>query len=77
VGRGFDEYRETAEQVNLVEVHSREYYGEGYQDVMTRVPKIENTCAELGWKPQIDMRQALGMIFDFYRSHVAEARGLI
>jgi len=77
LGCAFEEYRETAEKVELVEVRSKEYYGEGYQDVMTRVPKIENTCLELGWKPQVDMRQALSMIFDFYRSHVAEARGLI
>lgn len=77
LGRGIEEYREKAGKVNLVEVHSKEYYGEGYQDVQTRVPKIENTCAELGWKPQVDMRQALSLIFDFYRSHVAEASGLI
>ncbi len=77
LGRSIEEYRESAEKVRLVEVLSQEYYGEGYQDVQTRVPKIDNTCAELGWQPQVDMRQALHLIFDFYRGQVAEARGLI
>lgn len=73
----YSEYRETASKVKLVETSSAAYYGKGYQDVQNRVPKIENTCQELDWAPKVDMSQALRYIFDAYKDHVAEARGLV
>jgi nucleoside-diphosphate-sugar epimerase len=73
----YPEYRDSAKQVKMMEISSSEYYGAGYQDVQNRVPKIENTCQELGWTPKVGMAQALRYIFDAYRSHVAEARGLV
>jgi hypothetical protein len=45
--------------------------------VQNRVPKIEQTCRDLDWKPQVNMRQALKLIFDAYRGHTAEARHLM
>jgi nucleoside-diphosphate-sugar epimerase len=73
----YGEYRDTASKVKLVETSSAAYYGKGYQDVQNRVPKIENTCRELDWAPKVDMSQALRYIFDAYKDHVAEARGLV
>jgi nucleoside-diphosphate-sugar epimerase len=73
----YPEYRDSARQVALVETTSAEYYGAGYQDVQNRVPKIDNTRAELGWEPKVEMAQALRHIFDAYRSLVSEARGLV
>ncbi|RMG54408.1 MAG: bifunctional UDP-4-keto-pentose/UDP-xylose synthase [Gammaproteobacteria bacterium] len=73
----YPEYAETARKVELVEVSSGKYYGEGYQDVQNRVPAIYNTREELGWKPVIDMRSALRRIFEAYRDDVAEARQLL
>lgn len=73
----YGEYRESASKVKLVETSSAAYYGKGYQDVQNRVPKIENTCQELNWAPKVDMSQALRYIFDAYKDHVAEARGLV
>lgn len=73
----YDEYRETAKRTKLVEVNARDYYGEGYQDIQTRVPKIENTMEELGWEPKVGMEDALRRILDAYRGDVASARGLI
>ena len=35
----YPEYRDTAQQVRLVETTSAEYYGTGYQDVQNRVPE--------------------------------------
>ena len=64
-------------QVKLVETTSAAYYGKGYQDVQNRVPKIDNTCRDLDWKPQVGMQEALRQIFDAYRGQVAEARGLV
>ncbi len=73
----YPEYRDSAARVKIVETTAADYYGKGYQDVQNRVPKIDNTCAELDWKPVVPMDEALARIFDAYRGHVAEARGLV
>ena len=41
--------RPTPPRCKLVETTAAEYYGKGYQDVQNRVPKIDNTRADLGW----------------------------
>ena len=73
----YPEYAESAKKVKLLEVSANEYYGKGYQDVQNRVPKIDNTSAELGWKPRVTMEDALTRIMESYRSQVAEAKGLV
>ena len=73
----FPEYAETAKKVQLVETSSGAYYGNGYQDVQNRVPKIDNTMQELGWAPTTSMDDALRKIFEAYRGHAAEARRLV
>jgi nucleoside-diphosphate-sugar epimerase len=73
----YPEYRESAEKVKLVETTADAYYGKGYQDVQNRVPKIENTCADLDWRPMVTMDESLRHIFDAYRGQVAEARALV
>jgi nucleoside-diphosphate-sugar epimerase len=77
VAREFPEYEPGAKQVELVDVSAREYYGKGYQDIQTRVPWITNTREDLGWAPQVGIRDALRNIFDAYRHEVADARALI
>ena len=73
----YPEYRAAATRVRIVETTADAYYGKGYQDVQNRVPKIANTCADLGWKPVVAMDDALSRIFDAYRGQVAEARHLV
>ena len=73
----YPEYRANAAKVKLVETTSGEYYGQGYQDVSNRVPKIDNTRAELGWEPRVTMRDALKQIFEAYRSQIAMASHLL
>jgi len=72
----YPEYRDTAKLVKLVETSSGAYYGTGYQDVQNRVPKIENTQSELGWKPEVSMRDALAKIFDSYKDKLGDAKQL-
>jgi len=62
--------------VKLVETSAAKYYGKGYQDVRNRVPKIDNTMKDLGWKPKVDMKTALRHIFDAYRGQLDDARAL-
>jgi nucleoside-diphosphate-sugar epimerase len=73
----YPEYAETAKHVKLVETSSGAYYGKGYQDVQNRVPKIENTMSDLGWKPQVSMQDALAKIFDSYKDKLVDAKDLI
>ena len=73
----YPEYEPQARNVSIVEISSDEYYGEGYQDIKSRVPYIDNTCEELDWSPAIDVKTALGKIMDTYRHEVAAARALL
>ncbi len=73
----YPEYAEPAKKVKLIDVTANDYYGSGYQDVQNRVPKIDNTCEELNWKPKITMKDALERIFESYRAHVRDAQALV
>ena len=73
----YPEYRDSAAAVRIVDTTAAAYYGAGYQDVQNRVPKIDNTCADLQWQPRVSMEDALRRIFEAYRGHVAEARALV
>jgi nucleoside-diphosphate-sugar epimerase len=73
----YPEYRESAAAVTIIETTAADYYGNGYQDVQHRVPRIDNTCADLDWAPTIAMDDALRRIFDAYRGRVADARALV
>jgi nucleoside-diphosphate-sugar epimerase len=73
----YPEYRESAAAVTIIETTAADYYGNGYQDVQHRVPRIDNTRADLDWAPKIAMDDALRRIFDAYRGRVADARALV
>ncbi|WP_426109949.1 bifunctional UDP-4-keto-pentose/UDP-xylose synthase [Massilia sp. PWRC2] len=73
----YPEYAATAKQVKIVETTAGAYYGKGYQDVQNRVPKIDNTVAELDWTPRVTMADALRHIFDAYRGQVGAAKALM
>lgn len=73
----YPEYRENAQKVQIINTTAQAYYGNGYQDVQNRVPKIQNTCEELKWAPSVTLQQALGHIYDAYRTQVAAARDLV
>ena len=77
IAREFPEYKSGADKVELVDVSSGSYYGEGYQDIQTRVPWIDNTKTDLEWSPQVTLHDALRNIFTAYRGEVATARALI
>ena len=77
LAREYPEYRDNAKKVKLVRTTATQYYGKGYQDVQNRVPRIADTMKDLGWKPRVDMREALKLIFDAYRTHVQDAAQLV
>jgi nucleoside-diphosphate-sugar epimerase len=59
-------YAKLAENIKLVTVKSGDYYGEGYQDIQTRVPSIINAEKYLGWKPTTDLKTALRKTLDYH-----------
>ena len=65
----YPEYREHAEQTQVITVPSQEYFGTGYQDIQTRVPSIEAIYKELGWKPVHDLRSAIRLTLDYHLAH--------
>ena len=73
----YPEYRDNAAKVQMVETTSGAYYGTGYQDVQNRVPKIDNTQADLDWQPRVSMDDALRGIFEYYRTQIVLARDLM
>ena len=77
IANSMPEYQDSARKVKLLDVKADDYYGKGYQDVENRLPNVDHTRKELGWEPKVNMKTALRKIFEFYRGHVAEARGLV
>jgi nucleoside-diphosphate-sugar epimerase len=55
-----------AKRAKIVTVSAREYYGENYQDITTRVPSIRKAERLLGWKPTTDFVTGLKKTLDFY-----------
>ncbi|MDC3175753.1 bifunctional UDP-4-keto-pentose/UDP-xylose synthase [Prochlorococcus sp. AH-716-D13] len=69
----FPEYKTSALNVNLIEVTSKDYYGEGYQDMQKRVPYIENTQKDLDWSPKVSFEESLIKIFEAYKANILSA----
>ena len=59
-------YAEKARATRLVDVSAQEYYGDGYQDIMTRVPSIDRARRLLGWEPKVKMDEAIRRTVEFY-----------
>jgi nucleoside-diphosphate-sugar epimerase len=59
-------YRDKAEQCTIMEVTSEDFYGSGYQDILTRVPSIGKAEEKLGWRPVTGIDEALRKTLDFY-----------
>jgi len=62
----YPEYREKAENCQIVETTSDSFYGKGYQDMLNRVPSIKNGKERLGWAPATSIDDALKKTLDFY-----------
>ncbi|MHB8622049.1 MAG: bifunctional UDP-4-keto-pentose/UDP-xylose synthase [Sulfuricaulis sp.] len=62
----YPKYAALAGTTRLVTVNSGDYYGKGYQDILTRVPSIKNAEQYLGWKPSTDFKTALRKTLDYH-----------
>ncbi len=50
------------------------YYGQGYQDVLSRRPAIAKARRIIGWKPEINPRQAVEATLDFFLNNHLETK---
>lgn len=62
----YPDYADMAKNVVIEEVTSEDYYGAAYQDVVHRVPKVEEAKQHLGWEPTTDLRTALKLTLDYH-----------
>jgi nucleoside-diphosphate-sugar epimerase len=58
----------------IVEVTSKEFYGEGYQDIQTRTPSIRRAKEILGWEPKVPMKTALKKTLDAFLAEADASR---
>lgn len=58
----------------IVEVNSKQFYGEGYQDIQTRTPSIRRAKEILGWEPKVPMRTALKKTLDAFLAEADATR---
>jgi len=59
-------YEETARKAQIADVTAGEYYGEGYQDILTRVPSIRRARESLGWEPKVSMADGVRRTLAYY-----------
>jgi UDP-4-amino-4-deoxy-L-arabinose formyltransferase/UDP-glucuronic acid dehydrogenase (UDP-4-keto-hexauronic acid decarboxylating) len=50
----------------IVETSSGDFYGKGYQDVLTRTPSIKRLSETFGFDPKIGMKESLAKSLDFF-----------
>ncbi|MFQ5715147.1 MAG: bifunctional UDP-4-keto-pentose/UDP-xylose synthase [Candidatus Scalinduaceae bacterium] len=60
----------------IIDVSSNEYYGDGYQDILTRKPSIKKAQKLLGWEPKVSLDIALKKTLDFFIEE-SKTNGLI
>lgn len=68
----YPQYREQAQKVKIIDVTAEQYFGQGYQDVESRVPSIENGKKYLGWEPKFSMPEAVKRTLAYHFSHPEE-----
>ena len=68
----YPEYADVASHTCLNIVEGKDYYGAGYQDLVTRVPCIDNARNFLGWAPKTSLYDGLKHMIDFYIHNTSE-----
>jgi nucleoside-diphosphate-sugar epimerase len=58
------EHRRDRKYSEITAVDSREFYGENYQDILSRKPSIARAKADLGWQPKVGLRETLRMTLE-------------
>ena len=66
IKENYPNHAEKAQQVQLIDVDAKTYYGAGYQDVKLRVPAIAKANNQLNWHPKTSLTSGLKQTLDYY-----------
>jgi nucleoside-diphosphate-sugar epimerase len=64
------DHRQDQVYSEIIGTSADDYYGKGYQDILTRKPSIEKAGQLLGWQPQTDLRTSLKYTLDAFLDEV-------
>ena len=67
----YPDYADVESHTRLTIVQGSDYYGAGYQDLVTRVPCIDNARNFLGWAPKTSLYEGLKHMIEFYMHNMA------
>lgn len=70
--REHPEYQGDQVDSEIVETSAADYYGRGYQDILTRKPSIEKARHLLGWQPKTDLKSSLKYTLDAFLEEARE-----
>lgn len=68
----FKGYENVRDKVKIIAKTGDEFFGVGYQDLVTRVPKIDNAKELLGWQPTTDMKTAIRKTISYYQENMPD-----
>ncbi len=68
----FKGYEKIRDKVKITVKSGAEFFGAGYQDLVTRIPKVDNAKNLLGWTPSTDIKTAIRKTITYYQNNVPE-----
>ncbi|MEQ1789196.1 MAG: bifunctional UDP-4-keto-pentose/UDP-xylose synthase [Rickettsiales bacterium] len=77
VASEFEGYENVRDTVKIVVKSGEEFFGVGYQDLVARVPKIENAKDALGWTPTTDIKDGIRKTIAYYQENIPAGAALV
>ncbi len=74
---GFKGYEKVRDKVKIIIKSGEEHFGAGYQDLVARVPKIDNAKNILGWQPRTDLKTAIRKTIEYYLENMPAGARLL
>jgi nucleoside-diphosphate-sugar epimerase len=72
--RQHPDHRDDKTFSEIVEVHHQDFYGSGYQDIVSRKPAITKARQLLGWEPKTDLINSLKITLDAFLEEAKTAQ---
>jgi UDP-4-amino-4-deoxy-L-arabinose formyltransferase/UDP-glucuronic acid dehydrogenase (UDP-4-keto-hexauronic acid decarboxylating) len=68
------DHRQDKNFSEIIETSADDYYGKGYQDILTRKPSVEKAKRLLDWQPRTDLKASLKYTLDAFLEEVRGRR---
>jgi nucleoside-diphosphate-sugar epimerase len=73
----FDGYTNVRNKVKITVKSGAEFFGAGYQDLVARVPKIDNAKNLLEWQPKTKLEDGIRKTIAYYQANIPEGAKLL